>query len=562
MLSGANTYSGGTTISEGAIQISSDANLGAAPGTFTAGNITLDGGTLRMGANFDLSNNRGINLGAGGGTIDTQGFTNPSGYTQPNGISGIGDLVKLGSGTFYMNAGDSTLNNAWMSNLVLREGTWKINGRGGLPFNPNSTAGLQPAQITFDGGTWQIAASITVTNGRRGITVAAAGGTVDTQSYTLNWQGPLAGNVTSAVLNKIGSGTFKLLTSGQADGTYAGILNVNAGNLTLDGGRAMGDLAAVNLADSPGVALTVSGAAETIGSLSGGGANGGNVLLNAALITGGNNNSTAFNGLITGGALTKTGSGSFTLGRSAGNTYTGTTTVSGGTLLAINTTGSATGTGPVNVDAGGTLGGTGMIQGNVTNGGTVGPGNSAGTLHLGGSYTQTSGGTLEIELATLANYDELTIAGGANLTGTLAVSLIDNFVPQVGDVFEIVTAADLGGSTFATTTLPMLTGGLYWNVYYSANAVTLAVTAPGDFNGDGTVDAADYVIVRKGVSTLFGPLDYGPWRTHFGQTAGSGSFSNTTVPEPAPLALLTLASVGWFLRRSRAAVKAPRTRHT
>ena len=64
--------------------------------------ITLDGGTLQFGASFNINNNRAIILGAGGGTIDTQGFSNPGGYNATNGgFRGSGNLTKIGSGTFY-----------------------------------------------------------------------------------------------------------------------------------------------------------------------------------------------------------------------------------------------------------------------------------------------------------------------------------------------------------------------------------------------------------------------------------------------------------------------------
>src|SRR5439155_20393109 len=122
-----------------------------------------------------------------------------------------------------------------------------------------------------------------------------------------------------------------------------------------------------------------------------------------------------FNGLMSGvGGLTKTGAGVFTLARSVGNTYGGGTTISGGTLLVMNTSGSGTGTGPVAVNAGAVLGGTGTSQGNITNNGTVAPGSSVGTFHIGGSFTQAAGGRLEIELASLASHDELAITGAVS----------------------------------------------------------------------------------------------------------------------------------------------------
>ena len=74
---------------------------------------------------------------------------------------------------------------------------------------------------------------------------------------------------------------------------------------------------------------------------------------------------------------------------------------------------------------------------------------------------------------------------------------------------------------------------------------------PGDFNQNGVVDAADYVVWRNGLGTTFTQNDYNVWRAHFGQTAGSGSntVANTTVPEPATLVMLIVAVSGVLTRR-------------
>ena len=82
-------------------------------------------------------------------------------------------------------------------------------------------------------------------------------------------------------------------------------------------------------------------------------------------------------------------------------------------------------------------------------------------------------------------------------------------------------------------------------------------TVPGDFNFDGTVDAADYVAWRKGLGTLYSPSHYDIWRANFGSSLGSGSGSalpsaeslSAAVPEPAALALLLVAAALWPLRR-------------
>jgi hypothetical protein len=86
---------------------------------------------------------------------------------------------------------------------------------------------------------------------------------------------------------------------------------------------------------------------------------------------------------------------------------------------------------------------------------------------------------------------------------------------------------------------------------------------PGDYNGNGVVDAADYVLWRKGGSLqnevdtpgTVNAADYTAWRARFGNTSGAGSeLSGSAVPEPDTLVLLVAGGIGvvplWF-RRSR-----------
>jgi hypothetical protein len=79
----------------------------------------------------------------------------------------------------------------------------------------------------------------------------------------------------------------------------------------------------------------------------------------------------------------------------------------------------------------------------------------------------------------------------------------------------------------------------------------VATSLAGDFNFDGVVDAADYVVWRKSGGTQ---VSYDVWRAHFGQNAGNSAASEVSapIPEPATIVLLMFTGAGCCLRQRRA----------
>src|SRR5438067_1530478 len=222
VLSGANTYSGATTINAGAISIAADAALGAAPGAPTPGKILFAGGTLRSTASFTLASNRGISL-SGAATISTDPATT---LTYGGIAAGAGSLTKTGTGTLLLSG-----INSYSGATTVGAGTLRI----GVTNSIASTSAVTVAAgATFDlGGFSDIIGSLagagSVTSSVAGAVTLTAGGSNATTAFS----GLIQNGTGTVALTKTGTGTLTL----SGANTYSGTTTMSAGTLLVNGAQ-------------------------------------------------------------------------------------------------------------------------------------------------------------------------------------------------------------------------------------------------------------------------------------------------------------------------------------
>lgn len=379
VLTGSNTYTGGTTISGGTLQVSSGANLGGN----ARNTVTLDGGTLRATNGIAIN---GIVTAAGGtinigaGQFNVQSYDTQFGGLLTKTSDGPSTLYLFGTGT---GAGGIRLENG---TLGLRNG--RAMGTGQLSMAEGTRLFLDAGSIVMP--------NVIVLGAGTGSTIFTAGvgsseisGIISGGSLTVGNTGVpatliLSGANTYGGSTRVTNATLAITGNGSIVSTD---IAVDAGATLLTDGGALSNLAAISNAGT----FRITGA-ESIGSIAGSGS----VVLDAALTTGGNNGSTTVSGVIGGGGgLTKIGSGTLTL--TGVNTYTGTTSVQGGTL-ALTGAGSLAGNSIV-VGTGGTL---------VTDGGAL---SNIAQLDVDGAFTMGGDETIEAISGT----------GGLTLNGVLTV---------------------------------------------------------------------------------------------------------------------------------------------
>jgi fibronectin-binding autotransporter adhesin len=527
-LSASNTYTGSTTIDAGTLSLSNATTPSNVISSSSA--LVLAGGALSV----------------SGGTTSLQEFKN----TTIN--AGSSSVSSSASTAQYLALGAITRSLGGTVNFTLPSGTPALTTNGIVTTTANNADGILGTYATVGGTDWASSAAMTTTlqsSTASTVTFAAAqtagneiiftSGTLPSNlslntPYYVSVSSMTTGLSTtrggSAITNlSVTSGDTAAVSVGGLISAYTGYTNIADTNSTIANGSTInvkmtsagsgGNVAlgasttSVNtLLQGFTTASTVATAGDALQTNaimigSGGaaltiGANVGDGTLTATSGTFGadlilNNQSSnplAINAAIvnnSGTALTTTGG---TISLNASNTYTGSTTIGSGLVLANGS--SSTGTGTVTVTGNGTLGGTGKILGAVTVNGAITAGSSAttgapGTLTINGSGKTTTfaaGGSYSVKInssnasgATNAgtNWDEIVLstlavtATSANPFTVTPVSLTsgntagaaNGFSSTTSDIWQIATATTFSGITQAaggigSTTVLATDGGV------------------------------------------------------------------------------------------------------
>ncbi len=276
-----NNYTGTTTIDGGILSISADGDLGMAPNSAVANAITLAGGTLDDTVGFTLNSNRGITLGTGGGTIQTDDpnlaltyggiITGGTGLTK----TGISDLTLLNSTTLSVLGTVTVSQSRLFFNSQDAIGTSPVSVAGGatldylgtnalalanaVTFASGANVATRQAQLTLPASTVfptagtmifnmddqttttiVVQANDTLTGG---LTIQVGG--TNTTVGTVDWTGVIGGN---GGLTKTQVGNLTLSNAN----TYSGATQVSQGTLQLGINNALPIASAVTIGDSNG----------------------------------------------------------------------------------------------------------------------------------------------------------------------------------------------------------------------------------------------------------------------------------------------------------------------
>ncbi len=454
LLSGANTYTGLTSVGAGMLKLGSDSALGTtALGTTVASGASLDlnGRDLYAAGKHETLELAGTGLNSAGALLNSAaGMASYSGAitltsdstikTDAGSMIFYGNINNNGNGLTFDGSGTISLLNTYGGDkkitgggILVKSGSGALNlfmtgsDYTGKTFIDAGTLALGAEGVLPDSGAVEIAAGAYLDlNGQDETLGSLAGaGTVSNTAgaCTLTAGGDNTSTVFSGIiengstgntsLTKAGSGTLTL----SGANTYAGITTLSAGTLALGNNLALQnstlDTAGAGVMNATGFTT------PTFGGLTGGKNLASVITTGYGNVTGitlnpGSGVSNTYSGVIANGAagmtLTKSGAGTQIL--SGANTYTGATTVSAGTLTLDYSTQDNS---KISGTAALTLGG-GTLD---LSGGTYTQGAASTTLSAGDSFVTRSSGTAVLQMNTITVNDGATIDfSAANIAKT------------------------------------------------------------------------------------------------------------------------------------------------
>ncbi|HAK8216303.1 TPA: autotransporter outer membrane beta-barrel domain-containing protein [Salmonella enterica] len=541
-LSGANSYTGGTTISGGTLVVSNVEALGSGDVT---DNATLE---LNTGGDFDNAiSGSGQVVKSGDKTLTLSGANSYTGGTTiSDGTLVASNVEALGSGnvtddaTLELNTGGD-FDNA-------------ISGSGQVVKSGDKTLTLSGAN-SYTGGTTISGGTLVASN----VDALGSGDVTDNATLELNTGGDFANNIggTGSVVK---SGDETLTLSGT--NTYRGGTTISGGTLVASNVEALGtgdvtDNATLELNTGGDFDNNIGGTGSVVKSgdetLTLSGANsytGGTTISGGTLVAtsvdalgSGDVTDNATLELNTGGdfdnAISGSGqvvkSGDKTLTLSGANSYSGATTISGGTLIAANV--NALGTGAIDNRASLLLDANGQFT--VTDLTTESGGNTeigAGSTLQANTLTQKSDSTLTINLNSNTADPVIHAASQVSLAGTLDIT-------GVGDVLDSDPASTDDLDTFTLIASDKTIAGDFEKLTVAGMDADLA-----DFiTVDGRIDDTGKQYELTTALTWYADRDYAVTDAHgtFNLTNADGSFAVNTVLENVDATLDPANATGW-----------------